>query len=233
MALFREYDIRGVVGKDLTAEMAEKIGRAYAAVGIDKGLQRITVGRDGRTSSPMLRDRLVHGLQAGGLDVIDVGVCSSPVLYFSVFHLKTDGGIMITGSHNAGEYNGFKLCVGKEAIHGKDILHLQSIIQENKFSSGSGSVTSYPIIPEYLAYLKDAFAHVDGSGLHVVIDCGNGAAALMAKEALEQMGCRVTGLYCDLDGPFPESSPRSHRDRKFAGSYRYRQKGKGRSRDWV
>lgn len=207
MALFREYDIRGIVGQELTADMAEHIGRAYATVGTKKGLRRITVGRDGRTSSPMLRDRLIKGLLAGGLDVIDVGVCSSPVLYFSIFHLKVDGGIMITGSHNAGEYNGFKLCVGKNAIHGQDILDLRTIIEDEKFSSGSGSLSSHPIIPEYLGYLKEAFGHVDGTGLHVVIDCGNGAASLVAKEALEQMGCRVTGLYCDLDGRFPNHHP--------------------------
>ncbi len=207
MALFREYDIRGVVGQELTTDMAEKIGQAYATMGVEKGLNCITVGRDGRTSSPMLRDSLVKGLLAGGLDVIDVGVCSSPVLYFSVFHLKVDGGIMITGSHNAGEYNGFKLCVGKTAIHGQDIQDLHKIIQDGTFATGAGAVRFHPIIPDYLEYLKEAFDHVDGRGLHVVVDCGNGAASLMAKEALEQMGCRVTGLYCELDGRFPNHHP--------------------------
>ena len=108
----------------------------------------------------MLRDSLIRGLLAGGLDVIDIGVCSSPVLYFSVFHLEVDGGIMITGSHNAGEYNGFKLCVGKNAIHGQDILDLQTIIQQDRFSTGSGTISSHPIIPDYLGYLQRSIRSV-------------------------------------------------------------------------
>ncbi len=207
MALFREYDIRGIVGAELTNQVAEEIGRAFATMGRDRGLKTVAVGRDGRNSSPALRDSLVRGLTAGGLNVVDVGVCPTPVLYFSLFHLPVDGGVMITGSHNASEYNGFKLCVGKEAIHGEDIQHLRKIVEKGKFSSGSGTVTQRPVIPDYLAYLKKNFASVQGKGLHVVIDCGNGAAALVAKAAVEQLGCRVTGLYCELDGRFPNHHP--------------------------
>ncbi len=207
MALFREYDIRGIVGTELTNGVADEIGRAFATIGLDRGLKTVAVGRDGRESSPALRDRLVKGLTAGGLNVVDVGVCPTPVLYFSLFHLPVDGGVMITGSHNASEYNGFKLCVGKEAIHGEDIQHLRKIVEKGKFSSGSGTVTQRPVIPDYLAYLKKNFASVQGKGLHVVIDCGNGAAALVAKAAVEQLGCRVTGLYCELDGRFPNHHP--------------------------
>lgn len=207
MALYREYDIRGIVGQELTESVAEQIGRAFATVGRDRGVKTVSVGRDGRASSPALRTSLIRGLTAGGLNVIDVGVCPTPVLYFSLFTLPVDGGVMITGSHNASEYNGFKLCVGKEALHGEDIQRLRTVVERGRFSSGSGTVTEHPLIPEYLAYLKQSFASVNADRLHVVIDCGNGAAALVAKPALEQMGCRVTGLYCELDGRFPNHHP--------------------------
>ncbi|MGH7232844.1 MAG: phosphomannomutase/phosphoglucomutase [Nitrospiraceae bacterium] len=207
MALFREYDIRGIVGKELTEAVAEQIGRAFATVAKDKQIKTVSVGRDGRPSSPTLRDYLIRGLTAGGLNVVDIGVCPTPVLYFSLFQFPVDGGIMITGSHNASEYNGFKLCIGKEALHGEDIQHLRKIMEGGRFASGTGTVTHRPIIPDYLAYLKKSFDSVKGDGLHVVIDCGNGAAALVAKDAIEQMGCRVTGLYCDLDGRFPNHHP--------------------------
>lgn len=207
MALFREYDIRGIVGKELTESVAEQIGRGYATMAADRGAKTVSVGRDGRLSSPALRDHLVKGLTAGGLHVVDIGVCPTPILYFSLFHLKVDGGIMITGSHNAAEYNGFKICIGKDAIYGEDIQRLRKIVESGKFSSGSGTVTERPIIADYLGYLKQAFAGVHASGMRVVIDCGNGAAALVAVQAMEQLGCSVTQLYCDLDGRFPNHHP--------------------------
>jgi phosphomannomutase/phosphoglucomutase len=207
MALFREYDIRGIVGQELTEDVAERIGRAYATVVREKGTETVAVGRDGRMSSPVLRDRLVKGLTAGGLHVLDIGVCPTPVLYFSLFRLPVQGGLMITGSHNASEYNGFKLCVGTESLHGEDIQHVRRVMESGRWSSGAGAVTERPILPDYLAYLKQSFGSVNAAGLHVVIDCGNGAASLVAKPALEQMGCRVTGLYCELDGRFPNHHP--------------------------
>jgi phosphomannomutase / phosphoglucomutase len=207
VALFREYDIRGIVGKELTETMAQQIGRAFATMSGEHGVKTVSVGRDGRESSPALRDSLVRGLTAGGLNVVDIGVCPTPVLYFSLFNLPVEGGLMITGSHNAAEYNGFKLCIGKEAIHGEEIQRLRKVMEAGRFSSGHGSVTERPLIPDYLAYLKKNFSAVHADHLHVVIDCGNGAAALVAKEAIEQLGCRVTGLYCDLDGRFPNHHP--------------------------
>ena len=154
-----------------------------------------------------MRDRLIRGLTAGGLNVIDIGIVPTPVLYFSLFHLKADGGVMITGSHNAAEYNGFKLCIGKEALHGEEIQQLKKVMDAGKFSTGSGTVTERPLLGEYLTYLKQSFASVKGQSLHVVIDCGNGAAGLVAREAMEQLGCRVTGLFCEVDGRFPNHHP--------------------------
>ena len=114
---------------------------------------------------------------------------------------------MITGSHNASEYNGFKMCMGKEALYGSNIQRLREIIETENYSEGRGTVLDSPIIPDYLAYLQKSFASLDGRGVHVVIDCGNGAASLVAKDALEQLGCTVTGLYCELDGKFPNHHP--------------------------
>ena len=147
-----------------------------------------------RLSSPGLFDALVKGLLAGGMNVIDVGICPSPLVYFSLFQLPVDGGIMITGSHNASEYNGFKICIGKEAIHGEAIQELRRVLESGVYTSGRGTRSEHPIIPDYLAYIKKSFSSVDAKHLHVVIDCGNGAAALVAKDALELLGCRVTGL---------------------------------------
>ncbi len=207
MGIFREYDIRGIVETDLTPEVVENIGRAFATLAQTRGVSRIAVGRDGRLTSPALRDRLVSGLTRGGLNVLDLGLCATPLLYFSLFHCPVEGGIMITGSHNPAEYNGFKMCLGKEALYGEDIQTLQSIFLEGNFSTGTGTVAEHPIVPHYLNEQKKQFPSVDAQGLHVVIDCGNGAASLVAKEALTQLGCRVTALYSDLDGRFPNHHP--------------------------
>lgn len=207
MGLFREYDIRGVVGEDLTSDAAERIGRAYSTAARARGARTVSVGRDGRLSSPDLHQSLVKGLMTGGLNVIDVGVCATPLVYFSLHHLPVDGGIMITGSHNAAEYNGFKLCIGKSALHGDGIQELKRTIESGQYSVGKGTLSEHPIIPDYLAYLKQQFVHVDGSRLRVVVDAGNGAASLLAGQAIAQLGCRVTELYCDLDGRFPNHHP--------------------------
>jgi phosphomannomutase/phosphoglucomutase len=207
MGLFREYDLRGIVGSELTVELAERVGRAYATYASGRGVKTISLGRDGRLSSPSLHQSLLKGLLDGGLDVIDIGVCSSPLVYFSLFTLPVGGGIMITGSHNAAEYNGFNICVGKEAIHGEAIQELRRVMEKGVFVSGAGRLSEYAIIPDYLGYIKKSFAGVNAHRLHVVIDCGNGAASLVAKQALELLGCKVTGLYCDLDGRFPNHHP--------------------------
>lgn len=207
MGLFREYDLRGIVGKELTEDIAERVGRAYCTHVQGRGVKTVSVGRDGRLSSPALHKALVNGLLAGGLNVVDIGICPSPLVYFSLFHLPVDGGIMITGSHNASEYNGFKICVGKDAIHGEEIQTLRRVMEGGAFVSGQGTLSEHPIIPDYLAFIKKSFAGVRADRLHVVMDCGNGAAALVAKQALELLGCKVTGLYCELDGRFPNHHP--------------------------
>jgi phosphomannomutase/phosphoglucomutase len=207
MSLYREYDLRGIVGKELTEDIAERVGRGYCTYVKDREVKTISVGRDGRLSSPGLHKALIRGLLDGGLNVIDIGICPSPLLYFSLFTLPVDGGIMITGSHNAAEYNGFKVCVGQDAIHGEEIQAFRRVVEAGLFVSGKGRVSEHQIIPDYLSHIKGSFAGLKADRLHVVIDCGNGVAALVAKHALELLGCRVTGLYCDLDGRFPNHHP--------------------------
>ena len=207
MSIFREYDVRGIVGKDLTPDVAESIGRAYGTMARQRGGRTVALGRDGRLTSPDLRDRVLAGITATGVHVVDIGVCPTPLLYFALYELPVDGGVMVTGSHNAAEYNGFKMCLGKTALHGEDVQALRRLSEAGAFASGSGTVSTAKVIPSYLRYLKEHFAGVDGTGMHVVVDCGNGVAGLVAKAALEQMGCRVTALYDDLDGRFPNHHP--------------------------
>lgn len=207
MSIFREYDVRGIVGRDLTLDVAESIGRAYGTMARQRGCRTVALGRDGRLTSQDLRDRVLAGITATGVNVVDIGVCPTPLLYFALYELPVDGGVMVTGSHNAAEYNGFKMCLGKMALHGEDIQELKNLIETGVFASGSGTVSTATVIPAYLRYLKEHFAGLDMTGLHVVVDCGNGTGSLVAKTALEQLGCRVTGLYDDLDGRFPNHHP--------------------------
>ncbi|MEK6549097.1 MAG: phosphomannomutase, partial [Nitrospirota bacterium] len=174
MSIFREYDIRGVVGEELTPALAEKIGRAYGSLAVRAGARAVAVGRDGRTSAMQMREALLKGLLGCGLDVVDIGVCPTPLLYYALFTLPVGGGVMITASHNPPQYNGFKLCLGKDSMHGAAIQALKADIDKGQFESGQGTVSEHPIIPDYMAYTKKAFAHVKADKLHAVVDCGNG-----------------------------------------------------------
>ena len=207
MSIFREYDIRGVVGEELTPALAEKIGRAYGSLAVRAGARAVAVGRDGRTSAMQMREALLKGLLGCGLDVVDIGVCPTPLLYYALFTLPVGGGVMITASHNPPQYNGFKLCLGKDSMHGAAIQALKADIDRGQFESGQGTVSEHPIIPDYMAYTKKAFAHVKAGKLHAVVDCGNGMGGLVGPDALRLLGCRVTGMYEDVDGRFPNHHP--------------------------
>ncbi len=207
-AIFRQYDIRGVWGKDLTEEIVELISKAFASYllkSINKGKAKISVGRDVRLHSPIIRNSLIKGLNSSGIDVIDIGICPTPLQYYSLFKLPVDGGVMITGSHNPPEFNGFKLSVGKETLFGDNIQTIKKIINVKDFKSGSGTVENYPIIDDYINFLKDKFQSL--SGLKVVIDAGNGTAGLVAPELLKAFGVEVFELYCNPDGRFPNHHP--------------------------
>jgi len=212
--IFRQYDIRGVWGKDLTEEVAELIGKAFASYllkTIQRDNARVTVGRDARLHSPQIRDNLVKGLNESGINVIDLGVCPTPLQYYSLFKLPVrnespiDGGIMITGSHNPPEFNGFKLSVGKETLFGDSIQSIREIIEKGDFKSGEGSVETYPIIDDYVEFLRDKFPSL--SGLKVVIDAGNGTGGIVAPRILKLLGAEVIELYCEPDGRFPNHHP--------------------------
>jgi phosphomannomutase/phosphoglucomutase len=207
VSIFREYDIRGVVGAELTTALAEQIGRAYGTKAVRAGAKAIAVGRDGRTSAMEMREALLKGLLGCGLDVVDIGVCPTPLLYYALFTLPVGGGVMITASHNPPQYNGFKLCLGKDSMHGAAIQALKADIDTGRFESGQGKVSEHPIIPDYLAYIKQSFAGVKADRLHAIVDCGNGMGGLVGPDALRLLGCRVTGLYVDVDGRFPNHHP--------------------------
>jgi len=205
--IFRQYDIRGIVDRDLTTEAATAIGRAYATLLRERGIQgTVSVGRDNRPSGGSLRDALIDGLTSAGVSVVDIGVVPTPLLYWSLHHLDVVGGIQITGSHNPPEYNGFKLCVGHESLHGDGIVALRDLIDRGKFAKGSGSVRSERVIDRYVA---DVVARTGPlkRRLKVVIDCGNGVGALVARHLFDRLGVDASYLFCESDGTFPNHHP--------------------------
>jgi phosphomannomutase/phosphoglucomutase len=205
MSIFRAYDIRGIFGKDLTPKIAEKIGKAFGSY-VGGGRKNLVVGRDCRLSSLELRDAVIKGLTSIGCNVMDIGMVPTPILYFSIHHYKKDGGIMITGSHNPPQYNGFKLCKGKHTLYGDEILELKKIIDRGKFKEEEkGGVEERNIVEEYLNFIKGKVKLE--KKLKVVIDAGNGTAGLIAKKLFQDLGCEVFGLNIEPDGNFPKHFP--------------------------
>jgi phosphomannomutase/phosphoglucomutase len=217
--IFREYDIRGTWGADLTADVAGLIGRAYGALAARHGAKigpgfKVTVGRDVRTSSKALRDALVAALTESGIDVIDVGECPTPLQYFSIHTLPVGGGIMITGSHNPPEYNGFKVSVGKETIHGAEIQELKDIIKKDvlnkpvKKAEKPGKVEYFDIVSSYIDYVSKAVKlPALKRPLKVVLDSGNGTAGPVAVPLIKKLGCEVVDIFSEPDGRFPNHHP--------------------------
>jgi len=203
--VFREYDIRGLVGTDLTADVVEQIGKGYGTYVARRGVHTIALGRDVRLSSPEFRDALVKGLLSTGLLVTDVGVCPTPLLYFAIHHLQVGGGVMITGSHNPSEYNGFKLCVGFGSIYGNMIQEIRRIIESGVFHEGKGELTRREIIPDYKKFVRENLRVP--KKLRVVVDGGNGTGGAVAPDLFREMGMDVVELFCDADGRFPNHFP--------------------------
>ncbi len=203
--IFRNYDIRGIFGEDLTEESVFLIGKAIGSYIKRKGGREIVVGRDGRLSSPQIRDWLVEGLVSVGLEIIDVGMVPTPLTYFAIFHWDRDGGVMITGSHNPPQYNGFKVLCGKETLYGKEIKSLYELIKRGDFESGRGRVKERDVVQEYINFLL-ANIH-PARRMKMVIDGGNGVGCFVAKEVFERMGQKVHPLYCEVDGRFPHHHP--------------------------
>jgi len=209
--IFREYDIRGIAEKDFDASLAEALGRAYARyLQIKKPevkTPKVSVGKDCRLTGDQYTDALVRGLTSSGVDVVRIGTCPTPLTYFSVFHLKLDGAIMVTGSHNPADYNGFKICVGKETLHGEQIQVLRKIIEasERRESSHKGVISSYEIIPAYIDHIVKNTPPLKRK--KIVLDAGNGTAGNVAPELFTRLGADVVPLYCELDGRFPNHHP--------------------------
>ena len=204
-SIFREYDIRGVVESDFPDEVVEKLGKAFGTYMRRAQCSSIAVGHDVRLSSAHLQKTFTKGVLSTGVNVLDVGELPTPVLYFSIVHLKADGGVMITGSHNPIEYNGFKMSKGVASIYGENITHLRRLIESDDFERGDGTASSVSIIPEYLATLKSKFTF--DRKLKVVIDAGNGTAGPIAPQLWQDMGLEVIQLYCEPDGSFPNHLP--------------------------
>ncbi|MBI3566824.1 MAG: phosphomannomutase/phosphoglucomutase [Gemmatimonadetes bacterium] len=205
--IFRQYDIRGVVGNDLTVEAAEGIGRGFGALLAERGITpQIVVGRDNRPSGTALRDALVRGLRAVGVSVIDIGIVPTPLMYWALHHLPVHGGIQITGSHNPPEFNGFKICVGTASLHGDGIQRLRQLIEAGKFPGGEGTLREESVIDRYV---DDIVARIGplSRPLKVVIDCGNGVGSLVAPKLFPRLGITPTLLFAESDGTFPNHHP--------------------------
>ncbi|MBC8292959.1 MAG: phosphomannomutase/phosphoglucomutase [Proteobacteria bacterium] len=204
--IFREYDIRGIAGKDYDDAFVEALGRAYGTYLQRNGITRAVVGRDCRLSGPTYHRIMKSALRSTGVDVIDIGECPTPLMYFAVFHLDLMGGIQVTGSHNPADHNGFKICKGKWTIHGDEIMELGRIIESGDMMRGDGTEESYPIIPAYQGYLEEQFGRC-GEGVKVVVDSGNGTAGPVAPAVYRSMGCQVVELFSEPDGSFPNHHP--------------------------
>jgi phosphomannomutase/phosphoglucomutase len=203
--VFREYDIRGVVDRDLNPDFVYLLGRAIGTYAMSHCVRQMTLGRDCRLSSEAYLDIISKGIRAAGVNIIDIGLCATPMLYFSIRHFQADGGIMITGSHNPPDFNGFKICIGPDTIYGEEIQVLRRIIESSSFVTGEGSIRKEDITRTYQDYL---FQHVDiRNGLKVVLDGGNGVGGFFALPLLRRYGSLVTELYCDPDGRFPNHFP--------------------------
>jgi phosphomannomutase/phosphomannomutase/phosphoglucomutase len=207
--IFREYDIRGVYNKEFDKDFAYLLGRAYAQYFFEKfgkkGLT-VTLGHDARLSSLEIKAELSRGLQDSGVHVLSLGLVTSPISYFTTFGIPgVDGAIMITGSHNPPDYNGFKISVGKSTIFGEEIQKIYQIIQKAKYVDGQGSEKSYDIFPKYIDRYKNEFGTL--AGLKVVLDCGNGAAGCVVRKLFEAVGLTPTILFEQPDGRFPNHHP--------------------------
>ena len=203
--VFRQYDIRGIADRDFTDPITVLLGKAIGTYLRRRGVKTLSLGRDVRPSSNRLRNSLIHGLTNVGVNVIDIGVVPTPVLYFSVYELNVDAGVMITGSHNPPEYNGFKLTLRDETIYGEQIQQIRRIMEEEDFDSGLGNLKEEDIVPRYIEVLKTKVKLTRSP--YIIIDPGNGTAGPIAKQLFTELGAKVECIYCEPDGNFPNHLP--------------------------
>jgi len=204
-SIFRAYDIRGVMGKTLSPDIARAIGGSIGSEARERGLREIVVGRDGRLSGPLLMEGLIDGLRGTGCDVIDIGLVPTPVLYYATYHLNVGSGVMLTGSHNPPDHNGFKIVLGGETLSGEAIQALYARIAESRIATGSGGLQELDVRRDYIDRIAGDIQLE--RKLRVVVDAGNGAAGEVGPAVLEAIGCDVVSLNCEIDGHFPSHHP--------------------------
>jgi phosphomannomutase/phosphoglucomutase len=204
--IFREYDIRGIVGPDLTDETVAILGKAIGTFFQKNGAKRIAVGFDARVSSPRFRDLLVEGFNQTGCDAILIGKVPTPVLYHTAYTKAVDGGVMITGSHNPPDHNGFKICLGKQTLFGSQIQEIKEIAVSGEFASGSGSIETLEVLADYE---RDIISKINlgERRLKVVVDGGNGMGGVTGVPVYESLGCELVKLFTEPDSNFPNHHP--------------------------
>lgn len=203
-AIFKAYDVRATVDK-LTPAAMHLIGQALGSLARERGYAQLAVGRDGRISSPELTQSLIEGLLASGVNVLDLGLAATPLLYFAANRHTQGCGAVVTGSHNPPEYNGIKLMLGGETVDGAALLTLRDRIETNELLYGQGQVSTLAVMDDYFVAVSKAVPLV--RALHVVVDCGNGVAGAFAPQLFQHLGCCVTPLFCEVDGRFPHHHP--------------------------
>lgn len=206
--IFRSYDIRGIVGKDIDKTVAEKLGKSFGSYVQEIGENTVIVGNDNRESSDELRESLIKGLISSGVDVINIGLATTPMVYYARKLFDIGPAIQITASHNPGEYNGFKMCIKKEeeSIYGEKIQEIREYTEKENFKTGTGKVVEENILDRYIEQIAEKVKLGDRK-LKVVVDSGNGTASIIAEKLLKKLGTEVVPLYCELDPRFPNHHP--------------------------
>ena len=203
--IFKAYDIRGIVDRTLTEEACERIGRALATLGGGKGVKRFVVGRDGRLSGPRLSKALARGLNAGGADVVDIGVVATPMVYFATHLFETGSGVMVTGSHNPPEYNGLKMMLAGDTLAAEAIQDLRRVVEKEEFTKGAGRYETADVSGPYLDRIASDVKLA--RPMTIAVDCGNGSPGAFAPKLYRRLGCEVIELFCEVDGNFPNHHP--------------------------
>ena len=203
--IFRANDIRGIAFEDLTQEVVFALGKALGTESINRKQNEFIIGRDGRVSSPQLFEWLSDGVLSTGCNVIDIGIVPSPVFYYSTFKLNSSSGVVITGSHNPADYNGFKILFHNNSTSSEEVQSIKKRIKDKNFLSGKGNVEKTDVVENYIDEVVDNIK-LKGQ-LNISIDCGNGAAGVVAERVYKGLGCKVEGLFCDLNGEFPNHHP--------------------------
>jgi len=203
--IFKAYDIRGIVGKTLTPSIVESIGHALGSEAKQRGQTEICIGFDGRLSGPELAEALAVGIRKSGVNVVNLGMVATPMVYFAAYHLNTHCGVMVTGSHNPPDYNGLKMVLADETLSNASIQSLRERIEQKNFSYGEGTTRHYDIAADYIATIQADIKLA--RPMHIAVDCGNGVAGAFAKTLYNAIGCGVDELFCEVDGHFPNHHP--------------------------